>query len=736
LRGFWSVALLFAVSFLAYFPSLRGGFVWDDDAFLTDNKLIHAPDGLYRFWCTTQAPDYWPVASSTLWLEWRLWGMNPTGYHVTNVVLHAMSAALLWIILRRLRVPGAFLAALVFALHPVNVQSVAWITQRKNTLALLFFLLAGFGYLKAEVLAIEKPFLPARGGRWYGVSIAAFVLGLLSKGSVAMLPVVLLGLTWGRRRLSPWDFVRTAPFFLIAAGLTAVNVWFQAHASEGIVRTASVMERLLGAGAVVWFYLSKALWPVDLSFIYPQWQIQAGQLRWWLPLIAAAALTGLLWWQRRGWGRPALLAWGFFVVSLVPVMGFTDVRFMVYSLVADHYQYVAIIGLITLAAAGWGWWYEQAAGLNRTVAAGLAVVVVGILGCLTWRQSGMYRDLPTLYRTTLERNPGCWLAHHNLGALLAQQGKLPEAIGHYEAALQLKPDFAEAENNLGNALARLGRGPEAVAHYKRALHLAPDDATTLDNLGTLLTHLGKSQEAILCFEQALRLEPDNAKAHNNLARVLDQAGRGPEAIAHYEAAVHLRPDDVEAHNNLGALLAQSGRLAEAVKHFEAALRFKPDYAEAHKNLGLALAQSGRLQDALVHEEVAVRIEPDFTEAYCCLGNILTELGRLPEAIDAFETALRLKPDYAEAHNSLGIILGRAGRQPEAVAHFDAALRFKPDYAEAHNNLGIVLAQSGQLREAIVQFEAALRLNPDFAAARQALELTRQMIRQQLNAAGK
>jgi len=261
-----------------------------------------------------------------------------------------------------------------------------------------------------------------------------------------------------------------------------VNVWCQTHGVGEAIRTASFTERLLGAGGVVWFYLYKALLPIELAFIYPQWQVDIRNPLWWLPLMAAVVVTWALWRYRESWGRPFLFAWGFFCAALLPVMGFADAGFMKYSLVADHYQHIAIIGVISLASAGFGTWRQQARGGARTAAIVVAVAVVGTLASLTWRQSRLYRDPMTLYPAALEKNPECWLAHNNLGLALADSGRLQEAIESYQQALRLKPDYISTHNSLGVALLKLGRFEEAIEHYRQAIRLKPDYAKALNNL--------------------------------------------------------------------------------------------------------------------------------------------------------------------------------------------------------------------------------------------------------------
>ena len=276
-------------AFLAYWPALTGQFVWDDDILLANNALVKASDGLYRMWFTTEAVDYWPMTGTTFWLEWRLWGMNPFGYHVTNLLLHLANAGLLWAALRRLSIPGAAIAACFFALHPVNVESVAWVVQRKNVLSQFFFLLSALWFL------VHDEDSSGRVGRWYWLSLGAFVLAMLSKGSVAVLPAALLLVAWWRRgHLTVQDGVLTLPFFAIAAGLTFLNVSLQTRNVAEVIRDVTLVERVLGAAAVVWFYLYKAVLPIGLVFVYPQWNIDGADVRWWLPLAAALAVTAIL----------------------------------------------------------------------------------------------------------------------------------------------------------------------------------------------------------------------------------------------------------------------------------------------------------------------------------------------------------------------------------------------------------------------------------------------------------
>lgn len=578
------VALVVIAVFTAYWPSINGGFVLDDDKLLTDNPLIKAEDGLYRFWLTTQAYDYWPISNSSLWFEWRLWGMHPTGYHVTNLILHVAGTLLIWATLHRLSIPGAFLAALLFAVHPVNVETVAWIAQRKGLLALLFLLMSALSYLKSETARNAA----ARVAGWYWISLAAFVLAMLSKVSAAVLPLLLLVIIWWKRPLGRRDWVQMLPFFGVDAVLLQVNLWFRSHGTESPVQAAGLVERLLGAGAAIWFYLYKALVPLDLVFIYPQWHIAADRFVWWLPLLAALILTAALWSYRQAWSRPALVAWAFFCIGLIPVLGFTDVGLKQHLLVADHYQHLALIAVLTLTAAAWSTWRARLPEAYRRIAVIVAGMVVMLLVGLTWRQSRLYVDALTLYEATLARNPDSWMAHTNLGAALFRDGRHAEATAHFEQAVRLKPDYPEAHNNLGSEL----------------------------------SHAGRQQEAIEQFEEALRLWPNFREAHYNLGLALAASGQQTLALDHLRRALQINPFYPEVHYHLGLTLAQSGHFAESIEHFRNALQLNPEYAEAYNNLGTALGETGALDEAITNYRVALRLKPDYADAQRNLATVL------------------------------------------------------------------------------------------------------------------
>jgi protein O-mannosyl-transferase len=723
-RVFAGMAIIFAFAFIAYYPCMSGGFIWDDKMLLTENEIIKAPDGLYRFWCTTEPTDYWPVTYTAFWFEWRLWGMNPTGYHVANLILHVVEGWLIWYILSKFSIPGAFLAGLIFVVHPVNVESVAWIAQRKNTMALLFFLLSIFCYVQAETQPTTQNRLYRHGvDLWYMFSLVTFMLAILSKGSVVILPVLLLGIIWWRRRPMAWDLLRITPFFVAAVGFTAVNVWFQTHGTREVIRDAGLMERLLGAGAVIWFYLYKTLLPINLDFVYPQWKIDINSLLWWLPILTALMVTAVLWWCRKGWSRPFFFAWCFFCVALVPVMGLTDSYFMKFSLVADHYQHIAIIGVIALVSAGWSEWYRHSRGAKHWAAMMVAIMALGMLAFLTWRQSGYYRDEMTLYQVTLGNDPNCWLVHNNLGVIFAEAGRPHEALEHYQQALRVKPKYANFYNNLANVLKDMGKLPEAIEQYQYALRLDPNSAEIHYNLGQALVKIGQYPEAIEQYRQAVNLKPYYSEALNSLGLALVNVGRVAESIEIYKKALAINPNYISAHNNLGYALCMKNQTQEAIQHFEWSLKLKPDDPDVHLNLGNALYMSSQPDKAIEHYRQALKLNSRSPEAHNSLGVVLAQTGRSEEAIDHYKQAIKLRPNYVEAHSNFGNILCDLGRWQEAIEQYEKALNYEDNLPQIHKNLGLAYRAKGQYQQAIEHLQQAIRLKSDYLIAYNQLAFT-------------
>jgi tetratricopeptide (TPR) repeat protein len=672
---------------LAYFPALKGGFLWDDDAHVT-GPALRPLVGLWRIWFEAGATQqYYPLLHSAFWIEHRMWGDSVLGYHLANAALHAAAAWLVVLVLRRLCFPCPLLAGLIFALHPVCVESVAWISEQKNTLSAVLYLGSALLYLRFD---------GERRRVLYSWAFGLYVLALLTKSVTATLPAALLVVLWWQRGGLGWrrDVRPLVPWFAVGAASGLFTAWMEEKfiGAQGADFAFTAVERVLLAGRVVVFYLGKLVWPSDLMFIYPRWSLQRDAAANALCLAGVLCLLGALGALARR-RRGPLAGFLFFAGTLFPALGFLNVYPFRFSFVADHFQYLASLGVLVPAAWGLSW----AAGRAPLGAAGRACLLLGVpaaLGILTWSQSRIYRDADTLYRSTLARNPSAWLIHYNLAVSLGSAPeRLPEAISEYRAALALKPDHWEAHNNLGRALQRLpGRTAEAVAE----------------------------------FEEALRYNPDYAEAQNNLGVALeDVPGRAREAGEHLRAAVRLRPDYDGAHSNLGSLLmGEPGSVGEAVGEFEAAVRIAPGRAEYHYSLASALAlEAGRLPDAVSEYRTALRLRPGYALAHRDLGVALAHLpGRDAEAMAEYSAALGIDPSDAQSHYGLGLLLARApGRLAEATGQFEEAVRLSPDFAEAHFCLGISLAMGGnRRREAIGQLERALEIRPGYEPALKAL----------------
>ncbi len=648
-RSAWPWVLLVLVSFLAHQPAIHGGLIMDDAEHITPAAL-QGWSGLRRIWFEVGAtPHYYPVLNSAFWLEHRLWGSALVGYHVANIVQHALAAGLVMVLARRLGLAGALFAGLVFALHPVHVESVAWISEQKNTLSTLLALAAVVLYLR---------FHDTRRRRHHLAASALFLLALLTKTVVAVVPPALLVIAWWRQgRLDlRREVLPLVPWLIIGAALGLFSAWFeQVHShARGEAFHASALERALLAGRAVIFYLRTLAWPNALMFINPRWTLDAGNPLAWAPaMIVVAAGCGCLVLARR-WRGP-LAVYLLYLGMLFPVLGFLNINWFNFSRVANHFQYLPSIALIM----------PFAAALTAALRAhGRPVVRFGVpalsavaLTAMTRMHADDYRSAEQLYRVTLTRNPECWLAHNNLGTLLlADADRLPEATVHFQRAVALKPDHARAHNNLAAAMLAANRMTEALAHYRRSLELQDGVPEVHFNFAQALVKAGRESEALAEFARALALRPEYAEAQLGRADLLaGMPDRRSEAVAAYRAALRTNPALVEAYNNLGSLLgSEAGTRTEAIACLTEAVRLAPDYADARFNLGVLLAaQEGREAEAAAHWREFVRLRPEEVEGRWYLANLLRRdpKGR-DEAVVHLKAIVRLAPDNRDARSLL------------------------------------------------------------------------------------
>lgn len=695
------------LTFLAYQPIWHAGFIWDDDVYVIRNKLLTAPDGLRRIWFSQDSPSqYFPLVYTMFRLEYALWGLDPTGYHWVNLVLHAINGLLVWRLLRRLNVPWAWLGAALFTLHPVQAESVAWVTERKNVLSLFFVLLCLLSWVRFVRATSHDSVEPrtdgptrqragapsakpvglglfANAGRpwppwiFYGVAVVCYALALFSKTTACTLPAALVLVLWLEKRpLNLQRWAQIAPFVLMGLGMGLLTMWWERHhiGTRGPEFAIGPVERVLIASHGVWFYLGKLVWPFDLMFSYPRWSVNAGNPLAYGWLVMGGALALLILYARRFFGRGPEVALMFFVATLLPTLGFIMLFTFRYTFVADHYQYIACLGPLALAAAALGWVAQKGQGtvnskpptepngqgasgvshhkfagadLSRAFrlapSAGGAVLLA--LATLTWFQAGTYKNLETLWRDTVRKNPDSWMARYNLSRDLLRRGKIDDAL----------------------------------AEYREALKTGPEQVNGLVSLGNALFAKGRHDEAMKCYERALQLNPDCPEAHVNLGVILASRGQIDEAIQHDRRAVTVNPLLLNARVNLAVALASKGQFAEALEHYHKALELNPDQPMTHINLAIALEGLGRTNEAQQHYRLAA------VSVNAHAAGLVSQ-GRLDEALIQYREAVRLIPGNAEGHYGLGLLFVRQGKREEARGEFAEALRLQPGYPDAERQL--------------------------------------------------
>ncbi len=674
--------LLVAAVILAYKPAWKAGFIWDDDAYVTSNPLLTAPDGLAAIWFSRDQPSqYFPLVYTSFRLEHALWGLNAAGYHWVNILLHAANALLVWRLLRRLSVPGAWLAAALFALHPVQVETVAWITERKNLLMLLFSLLA----LLAWVEFVQDR--PKPHWRFYCLALACYQLALFSKTTACTLPAALLLVLWLKHGHIDWRrLAQVAPFVVLGVLMGLVTMWWERH-NIGVqqkVQALSLLERILVASHAAWFYLGKLVWPAGLTFSYPRWVLNPTSPLAYVWLAAGVGMAAVIWYVRRFTGRSVEVAALFFVATLSPLLGFIMLTTFRWSFVADHYQYFACLGPFALAAAGmvtaFRKWSEAGILLRPVVSGAL----LAVLGGLTFHQAKAYQDQGTVWRDTLAKNPASWMAHVNLGQILLEKGEFEEAKSHLQAALKLQPDNPTAEVNLGSVFLQEGQTDEALAQWRKVLE-----------------H-----------------DPGNADAHNRIAEYLFQQGHADVAIAQWQATLQNAPGDPSANVNLGAAYLLKGQVDKAATQFETALRYSPYNGAALAGLGTTLAQKGQTDKAISMFRKALQIQPRNRMARYNLGNLLLQLGRADEAIPELQALLAAQPDDIEIRNDLIRAAWMLATSPDASARDGAkalALARQLDQLAGGNDPAVLAALAAAYAE-------TGRFTDALATARQALQL--------------
>ena len=706
--AFLALGLLVVVCYLP--AMLWGGFVWDDNLYIKVNP-VREVSGLWQIWFSPSAIDgedhYLPLVYTTFWLEHKLWGFDPTGYHIVNVMLHLVNTLLVWHLVRRLAVPGAWMVAAVFAVHPLHVESVAWVIERKDVLSGLFYLAAVLTWMRF----VEQPH-----SRRYALPLVLYAAGLLSKSIVVTLPVALLIWHWWKQgRVTSTDLLRLVPFCVVGLVITIGDLSF----SRSVVPVSfdhSLAERALIAAHALWFYTGKLLWPTSLAVIYPRWDIYVADPLAWGYLIAAVALAVVLWHFRSQLGRGPLAGALFFVVTLSPVLGFVDYGYMKYAFVADRYQYLAGIGVMAVVIGAAAYGVGRLSSLWQRGVLGVAAVVLVVLGMLTWRQASIYRDEETFNRHIIALNPQARNAYRHLGNALYKQKRYEEALDAFRVAVAQRPNYAKVHVGLGSVLNKLGRFEEAETHLHRAIALDPKAKHSHLRLGNALYEQGRYAEAVDTYRVATEQPPDDAVAHSNLGMTLNKLKRYKEAETHLRRAIALDSKTKHGHRHLGNALYEQGRYAEAVDAYFVSIEQRPDDAVAHSNLGAALNKLERYEEAETHLRRAIALDSKTKHGHRHLGNALYEQGRYAEAVDAYRVAAEQRPDDAVAHASLGAALNVLGRNEEAETHLHRALALNPSHTEALYFLATLWAEQQRYDEMLELLQRLINIDPNDAEA--------------------
>jgi tetratricopeptide (TPR) repeat protein len=712
-REAWICLALAAITFAVFGQTLSHQFInFDDDRYVYKNPVVDQGVTFKGFvWAFTSIDsDNWhPLTWLSHMLDCQLYGLNPAGHHLTNVLLHTATVIALFLILREMTGAlwrSAFVAA-VFAIHPLRVESVAWVAERKDVLSGLFFMLTLGAYLHYA----RKAWSLAR----YSLVAFLFALGLMSKPMLVTLPLVLLLLDyWPLQRMESQRLSRLIlekiPFLALSAAACVATLLAQkiaVHWGEAFP-VSLLVENALVACVI---YLRQMIYPAGLAVFHP---FPHHGLPFWEVALAVTLLTGLSavawgWRRRQPW---LLVGWLWYLLMLVPVIGIIQVGGQAH---ADRYTYLPQTGIymgLTWLATDYALKWQ----IKRTTLGCLMMGTILVLMACAWQETGYWRNSETLWTRTLDCTTDNDLAHYNLGVALGQKEQFKDALVQYQSALKINPGYLDAQVNLGALLLKIGRVDDAIAVLQHTLQFAPGYAPAHHHLGNALLRKGRVDDAIAEYQKALQTRPDYAEAHNNLGNALLQKGRTDEAISHYQQALDAAPDYAEACYNLGNALQQKGQLDQAIAYFQKAVQIKPDLPEAHFYLGEAFLKKGKADEAMIEFQQALRFKPNDADAEVNLGIALLQKGKVDASIRQFQDALQINPGLAAAHYNLGHALLQKGRVDEAIAQYQQELSITTNNADAHYNLATALLQKGRVDEAISQYQTALRINPEYADA--------------------
>lgn len=609
----FGAGLIALLILLSYWPALQAGFVWDDDSYVTTNQTLRTVQGLKEIWTQPRStPQYYPLTFTTFWVQYHLWKLNPLGYHFVNIVFHIFNAILIWVLLKKLKIISAFLVSLLFALHPVCVESVAWITELKNVQAFFFYLLAMTFYFRFN--PIENDVKDAKQWRYYGFSMFFYLCALLSKSVTCSLPVAILIIEWWKcKENNRRTWLLLLPFFAFGVGMGLMTAGLERN-HVGADWDFNFIERCLIAGHAILFYAVKVLLPFNLTFIYPRWEISVAKISSFIYPAIVVFLFTLFWMKRKVWGRGVFAAALFFIVTLFPALGFIDIYPMKFSFVADHFQYMAIVGMLILFAEGARKRYVRyflfsPINRNRVVACILFVFIV-----TTFQQTQIYKDEEALYLNTIYRNPSCKMCYLNLDTVYKKQNRIDELRERYLFAIENIPNFYEAYYNLGAVYLMQNNPKRAASYYQQILMAGVEYPLIYFNLAMAYEQREEFHEAVQLFKKHIQLNPQDVRGYQKLGSCFARMNLFNQAVSYYQKAKMLSPQDGQIWYNLGVLYLKKEMYPEAVEHNRQAIYFNPGFTEAYYNLGFAYEKIGQKQRALELYRKALELDPESKKA--------------------------------------------------------------------------------------------------------------------------
>jgi len=710
------IAIIIILCAIIYVPSLQNGFIWDDNHYVYKNPLVQRMDGLKRIWFRRETPQYYPIVFTTFWTEHKLWGLNPFGYHFVNMLLHMTNALLLFQVIRKIYPRGAFPVALLFAIHPIQVETVAWISELKNLLSLCFFLLAMLSYLQFD---LSKKFTH------YLRTLGLFVCALLSKSISVCFVFVPIIYKWWRNGKISWREIRVSmPFFFIGL-LSGVNtIYWEMHkvGAKGHEFGLTFLERLILAGRILLFYPYKICFPFEFIFFYPRWEVDVTQWWQWVFLVISIMVFLSFFYLRNTIGRGAFALSSFYFISIFPALGFINVYPMVYSFVADHFSYLSLPPLLLLLCGSVIFLFDKITPQKSLLAEKfsryrgfiflfLAIPAIAYMCLKSMDLTRIYKDQFTLWEYLIHKNPSLSASYINLGNLYYEKGDNDKAISLYRKAIELDPDNPTACYDLGNVYMEFGMYEKAVFLFKQTTVSDLRQPSVYNNLGLSYIHLGRSEEAMKQFGIAIEIDPHYKKAFINLIKLIKER-RETSAWPESEDSEYIA-EQVRFLNDLGVIEGKAGDIRAAIALFNEALAIDPDHVETCNNLGYAYYRIGNNDRAEEYFKTALEIDPDNEQARVYLGHIKKR--GAPSAEEAKE-GLSV-PEKVELLNKTGVEKGKAGDFDGAISSFKEAVELDPNYAESYNSLGYAYFKKGEYKLAEEYFKKALEANPSHEKAR-------------------